>query len=89
MTYLYCFGVGSHYVQILILLPVVIERISNGLADELAVLLQCVQCVLHCLVYGLLYGATHVLDLIDTSTGLWTKRIKTIRRDSGIVDEVL
>lgn len=53
------------------MLPVVVKRISNSFADELAVLLQHVERVLHCLVDGLLYGVTHLLDLIDTMTRLW------------------
>lgn len=55
------------------MLPVTAEHISNILADELAVLLQCVERVLHSLVDGLLYGVTHFLDLIHTLTGLWKR----------------
>lgn len=50
--------------------PVVHERIGDGLADELAVLLQGVERVLHRLVDGFLDGATHLLDLVDTATRL-------------------
>lgn len=70
-----------------LLLPVVVECISNSLADELAVLLQCVQSVLHSLIYGLLYGATRLLDLIDTSTGLWTKKDKMLQRQSDSISK--
>lgn len=53
-------------------LPVVNERISDGLADDLAVLLQGVECILDGLVDGFFYGATHLLNLVDTATRLRT-----------------
>lgn len=51
-------------------LPVVTQRISDGLADELTVLLQGVECILDCLVNGFLDGATHLLNLVYTATWL-------------------
>lgn len=63
--------------------PVVHERVSDGLADELAVLLQGVERVLHRLVDGLLDGATHLLDLVDAATRLRC-RAKGCRRTQRI-----
>lgn len=54
------------------ILPVVNERISDGLADELAVLLQGVERILDCLVNSFLDGATHLLNLVDAATWLRT-----------------
>lgn len=58
-----------------VVLLVIVEGMSNSLADELAVLLQSVECVLDCLVDGFLYGVTQLLDLIDTLT--WLLKDKT------------
>lgn len=52
--------------------PVINERISDGLADELTVLLQGVECVLDRLVNSFLDGATHLLNLVHTATWLRT-----------------
>lgn len=54
------------------LLPVVSECISDGLADDLTVLLQGVECILDCLVNSFLDGATYLLDLVDAATWLQT-----------------
>lgn len=64
------------------ILPVIVERISNSLTDEIAVLLQRVLCVLHNLLDGLVYGLTHLFDLIDTLTRLWKRagRKKTLTK---------
>lgn len=60
-------------------LPVIFECIRDGLADELAVLFQGVECVLHSLVNSFLNGATHLLNLVNTATWLCRaeKNIKT------------
>lgn len=54
--------------------PVVQQRVGDGLADELAVLLQRVERVLHRLVDGFLDGTTHLLDLVDAATRLLLAR---------------
>lgn len=58
------------------------KRLSDGLADEFAVLLQWVKRVLHSLVNGLLYSPTHLLYLIDTSTGLM---VETVRKNASVI----
>lgn len=55
-------------------LPVIIKCLSGSLGDKVAVLLQWVKRVLHSLVNGLLYSSTHLLNLIDTSTGLMVRK---------------
>lgn len=64
-------------------LPVVVGRISNSLQEELAVLLHRVEGVLHCVIDGLLYGVTHLFDLIHTSTGL-----KILRQTNKILRKI-
>ena len=53
-------------------LPVITERVSDGLTDELTVLLQRVEGILDRLVDGFLDGATHFLNLVHTAT--WLRR---------------
>lgn len=50
--------------------PVVGERVRDGLADELAVVLQRVERVLDGLVDGFLDGAANLLDLVDAAARL-------------------
>lgn len=50
--------------------PVLLQLIANGRGDEVTVLLQLVQGLLHRLVNALLYCFTHLVDLIHAPARL-------------------